>query len=160
MKSFLLVSFLSGLCFANNIKAEETRPQSDIWIVSTVRSYHFNRTKQHNEDNKGIGVEWHLTSYLYGILGEYDNSYNVHSTYFGAMFMPFEYKGFRAGAMGIFLNGYKENPSSYLFGGAPMFSYQYKDFGVNVMTLFPPRLHPRSGVAGLQLKYQVPLSLF
>lgn len=150
---------LAAACFSFNSWAAE-KP-SDLWIVSTVKSYHFNRDISHNEFNRGIGLEYHLTPKVYLLAGEYDNSYKVHSNYFGTMYMPFSYKNFKFGGMGVFLNGYKENPQAYLFSAAPMISFEYKQVGVNLMVLVPPKWpfdgesgpKPKRGVLGLQLKY-------
>lgn len=126
---------------------QDAKP-TDLYLVNTIKSYHLNRAIEHNENNFGLGLEYHIHPDVYLIGGFYDNSYNRNTTYGGGMYMPFERSGFRAGMMAVLASGYE---SHLVLIAAPMFSYEYRHVGVNFMALIAPS---RRGVLGAQVKYR------
>ena len=136
----------------NNIRSVwEQVEASSLWVSVTARSYHMNREIKHHESNFGVGLEYHFNKDWRAIVGEYDNSYNVHTNYIGGMWMPVDLShGFRFGMMGVMANGYTNgDPQHYAPAITPMFTYEGDRFGADLMTLVGG-LH--RGVIGLQVK--------
>ena len=118
------------------------------WGVATVRSYHYDRSDKHNEDNYGLGLEKHLSANWTATVGWYDNSYDTRSVYAGVTYTPIHMGYFHFGASGGLVDGYGKHPFSvYLF---PIMVIQGKDYGVNIALV--PSFHDPYTVIGLQIK--------
>jgi hypothetical protein len=124
---------------------------AELWAVTTVKSHHLNREEKYNESNFGIGLEYHFDKTWRAVGGYYDNSYFIHSNYFGGMALPVHLGRFRAGIMAAFISGYvPDYPQSYIVYAAPLITYEGDMFGVNLITLVGGK---HKGVIGLQLKF-------
>lgn len=150
-----LITIAVLLLFAigwNYAVAEEVKTENKWWLTATVRSYHFERGKDYNESNYGLGFEHDVLKNTRIIGGFYENSYKHTSNYFGVGWMPVHITpNLHFGvALGI-VDGYKQHP----FGGfvMPSLSYERKGWGVNLGVV--PSEHAAFTVIGLQLKMRV-----
>lgn len=103
----LLIIAVCSIVSVRECKAEE----SPVWGQITFRSIHFDRSKKHNENNRGVGLEYRLSeSFGFGG-GEYRNSLNAHSTYYGISYHPFvlPWGKARAGVLAGRITGYEKN---------------------------------------------------
>lgn len=119
------------------------------WVVATVRSYHYDRSVKHNEDNYGLGVEKRIADNWTATAGYYENSYSRRSVYVGANWLPLHAGYFHLGlAMGG-VDGYGSHPfGPYLF---PVLAFQGKEYGLNLAVVPSVSGNPYT-VIGLQLK--------
>lgn len=127
----ILAWFIGAACvifalgYPHNCKAEETSlsppTERNIWAGATFRSIHFDRSKQHNENNRGAELEYRFSD-SFGIAGgEYRNSLNRHSNYYGVSYHPFLTPDWqsRLGIIAGFVSGYADNPKKYNYGLIP-----------------------------------------
>jgi len=132
------------------LKAAPAQPEkpSGWWAVATVRSYHHQRNKKHNEDNWGLGVERNLTRDWTAAAGFYDNSYDKRSVYAGMIWAPVHVGHFHFGLSGGIVDGYEKHPFSFFL--FPIMAVQGKNYGINLALV--PSVHDSYTVIGLQLK--------
>lgn len=120
---------------------------SEWWMVESGISYHFDRTKDLNEENWGLGLEWQKDRTWAVIAGVYRNSYYRDSVYVGAAYTPFQWKYAKAGVIAGLVSGYEAGP----FMLAPTLMVEVKGYGMNLLVI-PPISKDVEGVVGLQLK--------
>ena len=125
----------------------------DTWLVTTVHSYHYDRSPSNRrcESNWGVGAEHHVSNdwSLHG--GMYRNSYCRGSAYLGTGWFPVHRGTVHFGITAGIVNGYRQEP----FGGylIPTVSIQDKRWGVNIGIV--PSLDSAFTVIGVQLKYRI-----
>jgi len=134
---FLRVLLASVMLAASPVYASD-------YIVSTVTAYHFDRHKNYNERNFGLGLERQYSDTWAGSVGYYRNSYYRTTYYFFAAYTPLRLGEWRFGAFFGGVTGYENHPSPWLTGVATM---DYGRIGLNLV------LAP-SAVA-LQLKLRI-----
>ena len=140
-------AFLARVPELNPAPAQPEK-SSDWWATATVRSYHRDRGRPHNEGNYGLGLERKLSSDWTFHTGWYQNSYNTRSVYLGAAWIPLHYGYFHFGLSSGAVDGYGKHPTSlYLF---PILAIQGKTWGLNLALV--PSFHEEYTVFGLQLK--------
>lgn len=90
--------------------AEENGSPADergqFWVTTGFYSYHFERAPNYNEQNTGLGFEYHFNKTAAVAIGHYDNSVRRSSTYLHFIYTPLELGPINfGGAVGL-LNGY------------------------------------------------------
>lgn len=130
---------------------------SRLWVSPTgLRSYHSERDKNFNEQNRGIGAEYDLSRNVKLAAGQFDNSLSRQSQYAGAALLgrPFSsLEGLRMGALAGLINGYPEMRKGGLFPMvAPILAYEGDNFGLNILGL--PKVGNVSPVIAAQMKFR------
>lgn len=121
------------------------------WITSSVRSYHYERSREHVENNWGLGVEHHLSADWSLAAGGYRNSYGERSYYLGGGWFPLHYGYFHFGVHAGAVTGYEKTPASPFL--MPSMSIQGKRVGLNIGVV--PSLEKPFEVIGFQLKVRM-----
>ena len=117
---------------------------ADDYIVITTTSYHFNREKDYNEKNFGIGAERSYENDWRGHAGVYRNSFDRTTVYALASYTPYRLGKWQVGGAGGLGTGYNSRPVGILVGGFAI--REWKTFGVNVI------VHPAA--VALQAKFK------
>lgn len=101
------------------------------YLVSTVTSYHFDRHRDYNERNFGLGWERRYSDEWAGSLGYYRNSYDRLTVYTFASYTPWTVATWRMGVVFGVVTGYDEDrPSTWLTGVA---TRDFGGLGLNVV---------------------------
>jgi hypothetical protein len=102
---------------------------SQQYISTTIGSYHFDRDKDYNERNLGLGYERHSGQWSF-LTGYYRNSYYKDTVYLMAGYQPFylQFGNWRGGIVGGLVTGYD---SPFLAGG--VVSYNGRRYGLNII---------------------------
>lgn len=117
------------------------------WLVVSGLSHHFQPERRDwRETNPGVGIEKEFSgSPWVATAGYFRNSYDRHTFYAGARWMPLDFGPLRVGAFAVLATGY---PSPVLV--LPAASLQVGRIGANLVAL--PNLPGYSGYLGLQLR--------
>src|SRR4051812_21705382 len=70
--------------------AQEFKPQ--VWANAGLLSYHFDRSRDHREQNWGLGAEYIFRRDHGLMLGTYVNSESQHSKYLGYEWRPLHWQ--------------------------------------------------------------------
>lgn len=116
---------------------------AQTFAVATVTSYHFDRSKEYNERNGGIGLERRYSDNWSGSVGYFRNSFNRDTLYLFAGYTPIRYRDWRLGVVFGGVTGYDNRVSPWITGVA---TRDFGRFGVNLV--FAP------AAVALQLKYR------
>lgn len=147
-KTIVLLAAICACCSAAPAKSAE----GDFYGIATLHSLHQNREAKYNEKNYGIGLEYHVSKDFRLILGEYKNSFENKSEYFGIGYFPFHRGDFSAGIVAIGLNGYDfEALKKFGFVAAPVVSYEKEKLLLNFV--FVPPIH-NDGVIAAQVGFK------
>ena len=117
---------------------------SQTYLVATITSYHFDRDKNYNESNGGLGLEHRLNERWAVSTGFFRNSFDRHTNYLFAGYTPLQVSDWRVGAVMGAVTGYENGVSPWFTGIA---TRDYGRIGLNIV-------FSTAGVA-LQVKYQV-----
>ena len=117
---------------------------SQTSLVATLASYHFDRSKEYNESNLGLGIEQKLNSEWSISAGFFRNSFNRHTNYVFAGYTPLHFDSWRVGAVIGGVTGYENGVAPWLTGIA---TRDYGRIGLNIV-------FSTAGVA-LQVRYQL-----
>lgn len=133
--------------------APSTFAQNARYLTVNTISYHLDRSREHNEQNPGLGIEHYLTRDFALVAGFYRNSRPTEdgtSTYGAIAYTPLVLGPVRLGFMVGAVTGYKAALVLPTYSG--LISIGGRDEGVNIQIL--PSLRDRSpvGAFGLQLK--------
>lgn len=139
------------LCFMFFVGTQTCRA-GELYIVSTVKSYHQDRAHKYNEKNAGVGLELHINDDVRLIVGEYRNSFYHKSEYVGVAYMPFHRWNLSAGALILEVNGYDVSLKKFTLVAIPAVSYQKDRFEVNLVVA-PPIF--KMGLVGVQLGWRI-----
>ena len=143
MKYIILVAIL----FSFNTQAAET------WGVINTTSYHVNSKQKPNQNNYGVGIEYHDESLVY-LAGAYKNSVDKTSVYGMIGWMPIEVGAVKMGVAAGVVNGY---PRMNNGGIAPavvgMVSVEFEKVGANVM-IIPGYKDKAPLTFGFQVKFK------
>lgn len=135
---YLIVGFLiGGSC---------TYAIGQTYGVATLKSYHFDRSKNYNEHNLGFGLEHSFRPDFALSAGYWQNSRDRHTNYVLAGITPWQVFGWRLGAAIGGATGY-DCGNAVCPVGALLATRDWGRFGVNVAGL------PTVGVA-LQAKWR------
>ena len=150
-----LLACLSGAAVADTFDTIESAPLKEVWINGGFYSYHFDRNKDLNDSNPGLGAEYRFSTVASATAGRFYNSDRAYSNYIGVYYQPFKIGPVRLGAVIGGFNGYPKMRDGGWFPAAiPTASFEYKSVGVNVA--FVPKYKDRLyGALSIQLKLKV-----
>lgn len=127
---------------------------SEVWLNVGGFSRHFDRSKNHNERNLGIGLEWRTSPELSYMAGVYDNSVGKYSQYLAANWQPWSLGPVKLGAAIGLMNGYPAmKRGGTFFAALPMASIEGRRFGINLGLI--PSMKDVDGAVVLQFKLRV-----
>ncbi len=135
--------------------AVDTAPRREVWIDSGFVTYHFNRDKDLNGANSGLGMEYRFRGDLAATAGRFYNSDREYSNYFGAIWQPVAIGPVRLGAVIGAFNGYPHMRNGGWFPALiPAATFEYERLGVNVgfVPSYKDRLY---GGISVQLKLKL-----
>src|SRR5262245_53281800 len=105
--SLLIAAFLAGLFAGIGL----TGKTEELWISATVKSHHFdNDTKNYEQSNWGLGLEYEFRENWRAAIGMYRNSLRVNSLYMLACHFPWSYGPIKLGGCGGIVSGYQIEP--------------------------------------------------
>lgn len=109
------------------------KPISEVWLNPGFLSYHWDRDKDLNGDNYGLGAEYRFSTVASVTAGEFYNSDRKTSKYLGLYYQPIGIGPVRFGAVVGGFNGYpKEKNGGWFPALIPVASYDYKMVGLNL----------------------------
>jgi hypothetical protein len=130
-------------------------PRSELWIDTGFATAHFNRDKDLNGANRGLGAEYRFSGALSAAAGRFYNSDREWSSYAGVIWQPYSIGPLRIGAAIAAFNGYPHMRGGGWFPAAvPTLTYEYRRVGVNVgiVPSYKDRLY---GGVSVQLKFKL-----
>jgi hypothetical protein len=142
--------FLAGVLLTAGAGAAES-----LWLDTGFATYHFQRDKDLNGHNGGIGVEYRFSDELAATAGHFYNSDRAHSSYAGVFYQPWAVGGVKLGAVIAGFNGYpKMRDGGWFPALIPAATFEYERVGVNVGVIptYKDRLY---GGISVQLKFKL-----
>ena len=143
---------LPGLGQAQESSTTTSEVLSRLWLNPGFYSWHWDRDKNLNNENWGLGAEYALNDQWSLTAGTFRNSDRERSNYVGAYFMPFEWQGLKFGAAFGAFDGYPHYKDGGWFPGViPTVAYESRYWGLNVGIIpsYKDRLY---GAISFQLK--------
>jgi hypothetical protein len=129
--------------------------QADVWVNPGFYSHHFDKEKNLNNNNHGLGVEVGITDTYSLTAGVFENSDRATSHYLGAYVMPYRIRSLKAGvAVGAF-NGYpKMRDGGWFPAVIPTMAIEGERIGFHVS--FVPKIGDRVNSAlTFQIKFKL-----
>jgi hypothetical protein len=160
-KYFLKMLACIGLCFilftsnAKTFSVIESKPISELWLNPGVYSYHFQRDKDFNNNNYGLGAEYRYSTVGSIMVGGFYNSDRYTSHYVAWHWQPLGLGPVRFGAVVGAIDGYpKMLDGGWFFAVIPTVGIDYENIGASLLLIpsYQNRLH---GAISLQLKLRV-----
>jgi hypothetical protein len=160
-KYFLKMLACIGLCFisftsnAKTFSVIESKPISELWLNPGVYSYHFQRDKDFNNNNYGLGAEYRYSTVGPIMVGGFYNSDRYTSHYVAWHWQPLGLGPVRFGAVVGAIDGYpKMLDGGWFFAVIPTVGIDYENIGASLLLIpsYQNRLH---GAISLQLKLRV-----
>jgi hypothetical protein len=133
----------------------EATPRSELWIDSGFATWHFDRDKDLNGANHGLGLEYRFSGTMAATAGRFYNSDREYSNYAGVIWQPWALGPVRIGAALAAFDGYPHMRDGGWFPAAiPTLTYDYQRVGVNVGIIpsYKDRLY---GGISVQLKIKL-----
>lgn len=133
----------------------ENKPISEIWLNPGFYSWHFQRDKNLNDSNPGLGVEYRFSTIASATAGRFYNSDRRYSNYVGVYYQPFSLGPLRLGAVAGAFDGYpKMRDGGWFLAAIPVVSVEYQRIGLNlgIIPAYKDRLY---GALSFQLKVKV-----
>jgi hypothetical protein len=130
-------------------------PKSELWVDTGFATWHFDRDKDLNGANKGLGAEYRFSGTMAAAVGRFYNSDREWSNYAGVLWQPWAVGPVRVGAALAAFDGYPRMRDGGWFPAAiPMLTYEYQRVGVNVGIIpsYKDRLY---GGISVQLKLKL-----
>lgn len=150
------MSLLTGPAHADDLfHIIDSTPLNEVWLNAGFYSRHFQRDKNLNDSNPGLGVEYRFSSVASVTAGRFYNSDREYSNYAGIYYQPFAIGDVRLGAVVGGFNGYpKMRDGGWFPAIIPVASYEYKRVGLNfaIIPSYKDRLY---GAFTFQLKLKV-----
>jgi hypothetical protein len=134
----------------------EAGPKSEFWLDSGFATYHFNRGKDLNGANWGLGAEVRFSGTMAATAGRFKNSDREYSSYAGVIWQPWALGPARVGAAIAAFNGYPHMRDGGWFPALiPTLTWESARVGVNVGVIpsYKDRLY---GGVSVQLKIKLP----
>ena len=146
---------MKQLLLALTIGAAAPAALADIWINPGIYSHHFDKSKNLNDNNRGVGVEASINNTYSLTAGVFKNSDSETSHYIGAYVMPFQRGAFKAGAAVGAFDGYpKMREGGWFAAVVPTMAIEGRRLGLNVFVI--PKIGDRvSSALSFQLKYNI-----
>lgn len=129
--------------------------KSELWLNPGLVSYHFDRNRNFNSVNYGLGIEYKISTVTAFTIGSYRNSYYQQSSYVGAYWQPVALGPLHAGVVAGAFNGYSNTNNGGWFPAVlPAISLEGDFVGFNLLIIptIPNRI---SGSLSLQMKIKV-----
>lgn len=143
--------------FANEdyFRVVEDKPLAEAWVNPGFYSYHFDRDRNLNDRNPGIGGEYRFSTVAAATAGRFYNSDRQYSNYAGVYYQPFAVGPVRLGAVVGGFNGYpKMRDGGWFLAAIPVLSVEYQRVGANIAVI--PRYKDRLyGALSIQLKFKL-----
>jgi hypothetical protein len=133
----------------------DAAPKSEFWIDSGFATYHFDRDKDLNGANWGLGAEYRFSGTMAATVGRFYNSDRDYSNYAGVIWQPYAVGPVRLGAAIAAFNGYPHMRDGGWFPAlVPTLTYEHERVGVNVGIIpsYKDRLY---GGISVQLKVKL-----
>jgi hypothetical protein len=148
---------LAGACVhADDLFTKiDANPSSELWLDSGFATWHFDRDKNLNGANRGIGFEYRFSGTMAAAAGRFVNSDRFYSNYAGVLWQPYALGPVRLGAAIAAFDGYpKMRDRGWFPAVVPTFTYEYERVGVNVGVIpsYKDRLY---GGISVQLKVKL-----
>ena len=143
-----------ALATAAVLPAAQAVDLARTWVNPGFYSFHFERDKNLNNANLGLGIEVPLSNTYSFTAGVFENSNRATSHYVGLYVMPFEIGPFKAGAVVGGFNGYPNaNQGGWFPALIPVIALEGRQLGLNVS--FVPTVQDQlHGAISFQLKYR------
>jgi len=159
MKRLIFILALAGaapLALADDIFTRiEPAPLKQFWVDSGFATVHFDRDKDLNGANGGLGAEYRFRADLAATAGRFYNSDRQYSNYAGVIWQPYSVGPVRLGFVAAGFSGYPHMRDGGWFPALiPMATIEYQRFGVNVgfVPSYKDRLY---GGVSVQLKFRL-----
>ena len=137
------------------IQQIDSKPLDELWLNAGFYSYHFERDKNLDNNDIGLGVEYRYSSVSSITAGRFHNSDRQISSYAAWIFQPYQYGHIRLGLLIGIINGYpKANNGGWFPLALPVASFEYKHVGFN-FTAVPTYQDVLHGSLSLQLKFKL-----
>lgn len=133
----------------------DAAPKGELWVDSGFLTAHFNRDKDLNGSNRGLGAEYRFNGTMSAVAGRFFNSDRAWSSYAGVIWQPYAIGPVRLGAAIAAFNGYPHMRDGGWFPAAiPTATFEYQRVGVNVgfVPSYKDRLY---GGISVQLKFKL-----
>lgn len=140
---------------ANEFVWTESKPLSEVWVNPGMISYHYQRDKDLNDFNPGLGVEYRYSTTWSVTGGVFYNSDREYSRYAGFYWQPLAFGKVRLGAVVGGFDGYpKMKDGGWFLAAIPMASYESGNLGLNfgLVPHYKDRLY---GALSFQFKYRI-----
>jgi hypothetical protein len=127
----------------------------EIWLDSGFATWHFDRDKDLNGRNGGLGAEYRWRGDLAATAGRFYNSDRQYSNYAGLIWQPVALGPVRLGAVVAGFSGYPHMRDGGWFPALiPVATIEYKRVGVNIgfVPTYKDRLY---GGVSVQLKFKL-----
>ena len=147
-----LPGLLGLLALLPGAAAAQAEALSKTWFNPGFYSYHFDRDKNLEDANPGLGIEYPINEQWSFTAGAFRNSDRERSKYIGVYFMPFEWQGVKFGAaLGAF-DGYPNYRDGNWFPAViPTAAIEWQHWGLNI-GFVPPYKDRLHGAISFQLK--------
>jgi hypothetical protein len=133
----------------------DTAPKSEFWLDTGFLTAHFNRGKDLNGENHGLGAEYKFNGALSAAVGRFYNSDRQYSNYAGVIWQPYAIGRVRLGAAIAAFNGYPRMRDGGWFPAAiPTGTIEWDRVGLNIGVIpsYKDRLY---GGISVQLKFKL-----
>ncbi|MGK5032576.1 hypothetical protein [Janthinobacterium sp. MDT1-19] len=150
----LMLAYACG-AHADVLNMIDNQPLSETWLNAGFYSYHFQRDKNLNDSNPGLGAEYRFSTVASVTAGRFYNSDRAYSNYLGVYYQPIKVGPLRIGAVVGGFSGYpKMRDGGWFPALVPTISYEYQRVGVNIAIVpsYKDRLY---GALSVQLKLKV-----
>lgn len=140
---------------ADTFTVVEPVPMREFWLNGGFATYHFDRDKDLNGANIGLGGEYRFRADMAATVGRFQNSDRKYSTYAGVIWQPFAIGPVRLGAVLAAFNGYPNMRDGGWFPALiPVATFEYQWVGVNLgwVPSYKDRLY---GGVSVQLKFKL-----
>lgn len=148
--------FLAPLAQADDLFTKiDATPRTELWVDSGFLTGHFNRDKDLNGSNRGLGAEYRFNGATSAVAGRFFNSDRAWSSYAGVIWQPYAIGPVRLGAAIAAFNGYPHMRDGGWFPAAiPTATVEYQRVGVNIgfVPSYKDRLY---GGVSVQLKFKL-----
>lgn len=133
----------------------EAAPLDETWLNAGFLSYHFQKDRNLDDNNPGLGAEYRYSTVNSITAGRFHNSDRQMSSYAAWVWQPLELGSVRFGALMGGIDGYpKANNGGWIPLVLPVASFEYHKVGFN-LTLIPTYKDMLHGSLSLQLKLKV-----
>lgn len=128
---------------------------ADVWVNPGFYSYHFDKSKDLNNNNHGLGVEASINRTYSFTAGVFENSNRATSHYVGVYVMPFQVGALKAGAAVGAFDGYPNMHNGGWFPAlVPTMAIEGRRLGLNIS--YTPKIGDKLNSA---LSFQVKFNL-